>query len=482
MPSRGFQLLLALLLLLVAMPAVGARPALPPTEDVMKMLREIQTARLRGGAPQLARDLEASAEARPSDPMPRIYKAWLSFPADTCWNELKAVSVLHPENPWPHVGMGIIYVRWGLHAEARASLAAAVRIAPGFPPALWGEALLLQAESKPVEAEARLREALSRLDVPQLHTDLGLMLARRPEQEAEARAELARSVAAWPEQPEALETLARLARAAKDARQAAEVGELLVSLRPQDLEAHRAQGEAWLALGEREKAALSFGRYVALGGSSPAPLSMFARLNADLGRSAEEEKILTRLVSVDTADAEPVSRLASLAEARGDLAATEQWLLKASERAPKRSDFHARRGRLLVKQERWRDSLEAYRLALAAPEQRIAEAEAEAAAVVKRFRLMATPAKGTQEQIYNRVSLGLVALYMERLKEKPDLKGILKVRVQVDETGHATQVAVVYDSLGDALLAGHAYFAFLDAQYPPGRAEPVFQYVFRPPK
>jgi hypothetical protein len=71
---------------------------------------------------------------------------------------------------------------------------------------------------------------------------------------------------------------------------------------------------------------------------------------------------------------------------------------------------------------------------------------------------------------------------MERLKEKPDLKGILKVRVQVDETGHATQVAVVYDSLGDALLAGHAYFAFLDAQYPPGRAEPVFQYVFRPPK
>ncbi|MFP2913386.1 hypothetical protein ACLESD_52000, partial [Pyxidicoccus sp. 3LFB2] len=104
------------------------------------------------------------------------------------------------------------------------------------------------------------------------------------------------------------------------------------------------------------------------------------------------------------------------------------------------------------------------------------------AALVRASGLPATPARGTGEQIYNRVSLGLVALYMERLKEVPELKGNLKVRIEVDEAGRATQVAVVYDSLKDALIAGHAYFAFLDAQYPPGRDTPVFQYVFRPPK
>src|SRR3712207_9023651 len=57
----------------------------------------------------------------------RSYKAWLGFPSDTCWNELKAISTLHPENPWPHLGMGLIYVRWGLLEEARQPLDAALR-------------------------------------------------------------------------------------------------------------------------------------------------------------------------------------------------------------------------------------------------------------------------------------------------------------------------------------------------------------------
>jgi hypothetical protein len=59
---------------------------------------------------------------------------------------------------------------------------------------------------------------------------------------------------------------------------------------------------------------------------------------------------------------------------------------------------------------------------------------------------------------------------------------VLKVRVQVDESGHATAVTVVHDSLKEELISGHAYFAFKDAQYLPARAEPVFTYVFRPPK
>ncbi|MBZ4400813.1 hypothetical protein [Myxococcus sp. AS-1-15] len=482
-PSVLFRLSL-LLSLVLAVPAgaASARSTPPPADEVMGVLRRVETARVRGTLRVLDSEFEELTRAQPRSVMPRVYRAWLAFPADTSWNELKALSSLEPENPWPHLGMGLIYIRWGLLSEARAPLAAARRVSPDFAPALWGEGLLLQAEGKPAEAEARLRESLSRLDAPQARTALGLLLAASPGREAEARAELTRSVEAWPEQPEALRKLASLAQAAKDVRAAATAGEKLVALKPADREAHRLQAELWLSASEKDKAARSLERYVELGGADVAPLALRARVYAELGRAADEEKALARLIEVELKDPEPLLRLSELAEARGDAAASEAFLVSASERAPARSDIHVRRARLCLNQERWREALVSYRAALAAPERKVPEAEAETAELVRRFRLPATPAKGVPDRIYARVSLGLVAIYMERLKESPELKGNLKLQVQVDETGKATQVKVLYDSLEDPLVAGHAYFAFLDAQYPPAKDEPIFQYVFRPPK
>lgn len=475
---------LLLLFLTWAVPAGAGngRASLPPVSEVMGMLRRVETARVRGTLRVLDSELEEQGRARPKDLMPRVYRAWLAFPADTCWNELKALSTLEPENPWPHLGMGLIYIRWGLLSEARGPLATARRVAPDFAPALWGEGLLLHAEGKSGDAEARLRESLSKLDVPQTRTALGLLLAGLPGREAEARAELVRSVDVWLEQPEALRKLASLAQAAKDVGAAAVAGEKLVALKPSDREAHRLQADLWLAAAEKDKAARSLERYVELGGTDPVPLALLARVYAELGRAADEEKALGRLVEVELKDAQPMLRLSELADARGDAAASEGFLARASERAPERSDIHVRRARLCVKQERWKDALVSYRAAATAPERKVPEAEAEAAELVRRFRLPATPAKGPQDKIYSRVSLGLVAIYMERLKEQPDLKGNLKLQVQVDATGRATQVSVLYDSLQDSLIAGHAYFAFLDAQYPPAVDAPIFQYVFRPPK
>jgi tetratricopeptide (TPR) repeat protein len=482
MPSSVLVRAVACLLALLAAPLASAgREALPPDGEVMEMLRKIETARLRGSLGKLRVQLEAEALEKRSDAMLPVYKAWLAFPADTCWNALKASSALHPENPWPYVGMGLIYVRWGMIEEARGPISTVLQADPGFAPALWAEALRLQAKGQLAEAEARLREALAPRDEPWIRADLGLLLAKQKGRELEARRELSRAVEAWPEQPEALQVLARLARETNDLRTAAEVGEKLVGLKAHDREAHRLQATLWQDAGEQRKAVQSLEQYVALGGAEPTELSRLARLCSELGDIAAEEKALTKLAAVQN-EPEPLLRLAELAEAKGDPAAAESHLIQAAARAPRRSDILVRRARLLVKQERLRDALEIYRAALVAPENPVAEAEAEAEVLVQRFRLPDTPAKGTGDKIYSRVSQGLVALYMERLKEKPDLKGVLKVRVQVDESGHATQVTVVHDTIKDGLISGHAWFAFKDAQYLPKRDEPVFTYVFRPPK
>jgi tetratricopeptide (TPR) repeat protein len=482
MPFSVLLRTVAFLLALLVAPQAGAGSGvLPPEGEVMGMLRKIETARIRGSLGKLRIQIEAELLERPSEVMLPVYKAWLSFPADTCWNGLKAASSLQPENLWTYAGMGLIYVRWGMLEEARGPITTALQKAPRFAPALWAEALWLQASGQLAEAEARLREALTVQDEPWIRADLGLLLARQQGREAEARRELARAVEAWPEQPEALQVLARLAREAGDLRAAADAGEKLVSLKPYDREAHRLQAGLWLDAGEKQKAVQSLERYVALGGAGPTELSKLARLCAELGDAAAEEKALTKLAAAQN-EPEPLLRLAELAEAKGNPAAAESLLVQAAGRAPQRSDILVRRARLLLKQERLRDALDVYRAALVAPENPVAEAAAEAEVLVQRFRLPATPAQGPEDKIYSRVSLGLVALYMERLKEKPELKGVLKVRVQVDEDGRATQVAVVQDSLKDDLISGHAYFAFKDAQYLPARAEPEFQYVFRPPK
>ncbi|MFL5344183.1 MAG: hypothetical protein ACJ8AT_05285 [Hyalangium sp.] len=483
MPSSSPLRTVALLLALLAAPLASAgKEDLPPEAEVMDMLRKIESARIRGSLSPLRMQLEEQALEHPSDEMLSVYKAWLAFPADTCWNELKGLSSQHPDNPWPLVGMALIYVRWKMPEEARGTIAPLLQQDPHFAPALWAEALRLQAKGQLTEAEARLRQALSSREEPWIRAELGLLLARQQGREAEARKELARAVEGWPDQPEALQVLSRLAREAHDQRTAAEAGEKLVALKPYDKEAQRLQANLWLEVGEKQKAVQSWERYVALGGADPAELARLAPLYAELGNAAAEEKVLTKLAAVQTTDPAPLLRLAELAEARADAAAEESLLVQAATRAPRRADLLVRRARLLVKQERLREALELYRAALAAPESPVPEAAAEAEALAQRFHLPATPAKGAEDKIYSRVSLGLVAVYMERLKEKPELSGVLKVRVQVDEEGHATQVTIVQDSLKDELVAGHAYFAFKDAQYLPARAEPVFTYVFRPPR
>ena len=473
---------MACLLVVLAAPVARAgEQELPAEAEVMQMLRKIESARQHESLSPLRRQLETQAVESPSDAMGAFYKAWLAYPADTCWNELRSLSSLHPENPWPYVGMGLIYVRWGMLDEARGPIASALKQAPRFAPALWVQALQLQAKGQLPEAEARLREALTQLDDPWIRADLGLLLSRQQGREAEARRELARAVEAWPDQPEPLQVLARLAHEAHDSRAAAEAGEKLVALKAYDREAHRLQSALWLEVGEQQKALHSLERYAALGGADPAELSTLARLCASQKDAAAEEKVLKKLVAVQDTP-EPLLRLSELAEARGDGAAVESLLAQAAARAPQRSDILLRRARWLVKQARLREALEAYRSALEAPENPVAETAAEAEELAQRFRLPAEPAAGAKDRIYGKVSLGLVALYMERLKENPELKGLLKVRVEVDSAGHATQVTLVQDTLKDELVAGHAYFAFKDAQYLPGRAEPVFQYIFRPPK
>lgn len=89
------------------------------------------------------------------------------------------------------------------------------------------------------------------------------------------------------------------------------------------------------------------------------------------------------------------------------------------------------------------------------------------------------PAKGSLDQIYKKVSTSLNALYAARVKENPDLGGTLKIKVQVGDDGKVAAVDLMEDSVNDPLIAGHAYFALKDAQFPAKRREPTFEFELK---
>ncbi len=85
------------------------------------------------------------------------------------------------------------------------------------------------------------------------------------------------------------------------------------------------------------------------------------------------------------------------------------------------------------------------------------------------------------DKIYATVSGSLYAFYTERLKERPNLGGAVKMRVRVAQDGSVVGVDPLEDSVADPLIAGHLYFALKDAQYPKQKREPVFEFDLKPP-
>ena len=324
----------------------------------------------------------------------------------------RAEGALHldPENPWPFVGMGLVYVRWGLLAEARPPIAAALKQACLASRRHCGRrACCSRRRASPRRRKPGCVRRSPSWHAPRFRTYLAMLLSGLPGGAADARALLMRSVEAWPEQPEALRELSRLARAADDARAgAATAGEQLVALQPRDHEAHRLQAEAWLAAGDKAKAARCWSATRSWAAWSPRSLALRGvSCTVELDRRRTEAKALVRLAA---------------ARARGSGAAACAWRSwprraeirggwsppvdrRPARRPPAPTSTCCGRG-WCSSRSVYLDAVVAYRAALAAPERRVARGRrSEAAALEHAASGCRRDARGgRQDQIYDRVS------------------------------------------------------------------------------
>lgn len=467
------------LAVLVMLPQVAlAGPSVP---EVHAKLREIESARVKGTVDPIRMQYQDQARHRPGDVLLRVYLAWCEMPSDDSWNQLKNISTIHPDDLWVRLGMGRVYLKWKMRDQAEGEFRHALKVNPRFYPAMVGLGDVLRNAGDLDGALAQYEAALKIQDDPEAHGGIGwIKLAKKDN--VGAKAALARSVALWPEQPRLISQLVKLSREEKDLKAAADWSEKLAELTPRDANARKVLAELRLEAGDKVNAAKEYERAVRLGVVETEVFRKLASLQRELGNAESEQRAVEQLSVLEKQNAEHPARLSELAVARGDLEAAEAQLLEAIDRVGTRSDLHARLAQVRVKRELYRDALDAYRAALAAPENRAEGLEAEAAALAERFKLPKKPAKGTLDQVYWRVSSGLNAFYQERLKQKPGLEGAINVRVEVDATGKVKEAAVIEDTVGDPWLAGHAYFALKDATFPKKAGTPIFEFEFKAPK
>lgn len=445
------------------------------TAQVRAESQRVIGATWKGGVDELRLAWQDKARKAPSDPLPRILLAFCTFPSDDSWNQFKAVAQLYPDNPWAHLGMGLVYLSWKMRDQAKSSFETALKLDPAFYPALVGLGDLAAQGSDSIGAEARYRQALKIADDAQARAGLAAALFAQGK-DSEGKKELTASYALWKEQPGVVQELFAAAKAENDLPRAVEYAEQLAALKARDRAARRQLADLRFELGQKDAAAVEYERLLRLGNPEQEIVERLAALYRELGNGEREEAVLHQLAGLEKANPAPPLRLAELARARGNAEAEEGQLLEAIARDEKCAPAHLALARLKQDKGVLHEAMLSLRAASAVEGPEQAAAKEQLAALEKSLKLPPKPAKGTPDAIHYKVSGSLNALYLERRAQKPQLGGELKVRVKVDDKGVVQAVDVLEDTVGDPLLLAHVYFSLRGAEFPRSRREPVFSF------
>jgi Tfp pilus assembly protein PilF len=446
-----------------------AAPSGPPTAEVLKELRKIESAGYRQTSGELRLGYTKQAQQRPGDPTLRVYIAWCDYPSDDSWNQFKAITQQFPDNNWAHLGMGLVYAKWKMKQQAQAEYDGILSRDAKFYPAITATADLLLANGDAAGAEKKYREALAIADDAGAHAGLGRLLLSQGKKE-QAVPELEKAVAQWPDQPAVLRALLTLELEEKRTAKAVEVASRIAELAPRDREIRKTLADLRYEQGDQAAAAQEYERLLRLGNPEAPVLARLAELYKGLDKPDDEQRTLQLLAAMDRTNPAPNIRIAELSMAKDATEAAEGQLAEALERDPKNVTAHLMAGKLKQKKGVLHEALEPFRPAGRA-------GQAQAAELEKKIEMPKKPAKGSVDAIYGAVAKDLGEFLVQRQKANPKLAGgILKYRVKVLADGQIEGVEVIDDTVGDPLLTAHVYFGLKEATFPKQRREPVFEF------
>jgi Tfp pilus assembly protein PilF len=428
----------------------------------MLELRRIESAGFTGAYDEIRMDYAAKAKANPSDPMPRVYLAWLTLPSDDAWNQLKNVAQIFPDNPWVHYGMGRIYSVWKMRDQAVNEVAPLLKRDPKFYPAMLVLGDVAAQKGDVIAAEGYYRQALLIEDEPLVRTSLGLLLLKE-DKRPEAAEQLKASTKAWPEQPVALAALVPLLAEAKDPA-LLDSATAVAALRPKDVDARRKLADLRYDAQDHAGALKDYERALKLGVPDKLLLERMLTLYVEVKDLPAQEKMLLALAQLESTVPGWNLRLAALKLSTQDLVGADAQFDEALKRDPANVEAHLGLARLKVDEGALYLALGHYRAARVTDPAN-AEAVKQVTKLESDFKLPKRQLKGNVNGINWAVSASLDKFFAERRAARPALAGSVKLKLKVNAKGTSDGVELVEDTLKDPLLLGHVIFSLKDAEY-----------------
>jgi tetratricopeptide (TPR) repeat protein len=451
---------------------LAVSPKLPPVEVVMKDLQSIEVAGFRGKLDLKRVELKAELDKAPNSVLGKVKVAWCTLPSDDSWNQLKAISVMEPDNLWVRYGMGRTYLFWKMNDLALKEFEGMLKKDPQFYPALVGEAQVYAAQQNLEKAEATFRAAIALAPQDALaHSGLGLLLKQKGDKK-NALTELESSVSKLPEMPLAQEALLQLQLESNDPKSVTTAA-TLSELKPRDRAIKRTLIDLYLKAQNPTAAAKEMERLIAIGGGDESTMTQLATIYRDAHDAVAEERIVALQSGAESQNVAAALRLAQLRSVKNDASSEAAWR-EVLVRDPKNVEALFQMGQIRKTAGVPHEALNYFRLAKAADETR-ADAATEVAALEKDFQLSAKKPSGSVSSVSFQVSKSLNALFVAQPVSQA-ANGKLRLRVRITAEGLADVVTVLEDGVKNKNLLGHVVFQLQDATYDKKKAEPVFEF------
>lgn len=455
--------------------ADAAQARLDADRALAATLRSITARARKGESSKMREEFLEQAKQRPNDWKPRLLAAWTTQPSEEAWQDVAKICKLSPEEPWPWTASGAIYAQWrNFLDQADADFGRALKVRPGFVPALTGRADVLRLRGRLPEAKAAYEEVLALApDWQEALVGLGLTLGAQGDTDG-ARARLDKALKIDPEDLPAVKELARLALLAKDMPKAIELYQKMLQYNPKDREAHLALAKMKAESGDLAGAAAEYEAVMGIGPDLPTAQALVDAYRA-LKKHDEEARALEKVAQLDPASPAPFLRIAEIRKGDNDSEGAETAMRQAAERAPADPAIHLGLARVVAAKEDLVASIEAYRTAKA---KGAADAEAELGALEAKAGL-GKQIVGDPNRVYAEVFARLNKRFQELQKDSPALGGKLRARVTIGAEGLASQVEMLEDTVHEPSLAALVYFSLKDAKYPK-KSTPTFEFVLNP--
>jgi Tfp pilus assembly protein PilF len=477
------------ILVLIATPLMGApaAPAPAAAPAAADPLQPVKDAILRAVA--LARRGGPAEKSQPGAPAVDRFICALSEPNDeVSWPLFKQISLDAPKEAWGEIGMGHVYVRWHLRDQAEHAFARALAIDPQNPVALVERAIGARTFGDTAAAKMQVEQILARdpndararLLVAQLSED-----ANAPVQEQQANYQHA--IDSSSDLYEARHWMAGVAEKSGDNAAALEATEALAQMNPRDLATQRKLGALKHATGDEAGAAQAYEAAVALGDTNKETWAGLAAAKRALKDNAGEEQALRRWRRIDPKDRAVIVRLFNLRAQARDEAGMEEQARALLALDPKDSGAHLVLASVKGTHHDYLGKMDELNAAISGN----VHPEAKTAPDLARTELVALRAKleipekpllaANPDGVYRVTSRHLTALYEERRKEKPDLRGNLSVQLKINASGAADSVEVTEDTLKDPEISQRLVAAMREGEWPKAKKTLTLKYELAPP-